>query len=284
MSDPQVWLITGTSSGFGRRLVSIVLERGDRVVATARSLQKIQDFPQSPNLHLLELDVTSGITVIKERVDEAAKVWGRIDVLVNNAGIGLLGLLEECGVDMMTRQFRTNVFGVLDVTNAVLPYMRERKSGTLVIIGSRSAWRPEITGLGAYASSKAAVQVMGETLAVELAPFNIRVLIVEPGAFRTENIYSNKFDTWTNPIPDYDETRAETAVRYGAIPGRQPGDPMKAMKFVVDVVRGEGVAAGREWPLYLALGEDAERDIRNKCMVMLKHLDEWQDVIRDVNL
>jgi NAD(P)-dependent dehydrogenase (short-subunit alcohol dehydrogenase family) len=284
MSDPKVWLITGTSSGFGRRLVSIVLERGDRVVATARSLQKIQDFPQSPNLHLLELDVTSGTTVIKERVDEAAKVWGRIDVLVNNAGIGLLGILEECGVDKMIRQFRPNVFGVLDVTNAALPYMRERKSGTIVIIGSRSAWRSEVTGLGAYASSKAAVQVMGETLAVELAPFNIRVLIVEPGAFRTENIYSNKFDTWTNPIPDYDETRAETLAKYEAIPGNQPGDPMKAMKFVVDVVRGEGVAAGREWPLYLVLGEDAERDVRNKCMMMLKHLDEWQDVIRDVKL
>ncbi|KAG2753733.1 NAD(P)-binding protein [Suillus brevipes Sb2] len=284
MSDPKVWLITGTSSGFGRRLVSIVLERGDRVVATARSLQKIQEFPQSPNLHLLELDVTSGTTVIKEQVDEAAKVWGRIDVLVNNAGIGLLGILEECGVDKMIKQFRPNVFGVLDVTNAALPYMRERKSGTVVIIGSRSAWRPEVTGLGAYASSKAAVQVMGETLAVELAPFNIRVLVVEPGAFRTENIYSNKFDTWTNPIPDYDETRAETLARFEAIPGKQPGDPMKAMKFVVDVVRGEGVAAGREWPSYLVLGEDAERDVRNKCMMMLKHLDEWKDVIRDVNI
>ncbi|KAG1853299.1 hypothetical protein C8R48DRAFT_723530 [Suillus tomentosus] len=284
MSDPKVWLITGTSSGFGRRLVSIVLERGDRVVATARSLQKIQDFPQSPNLHLLELDVTSGTTVIKERVDEAAKVWGRIDVLVNNAGIGLLGILEECGVDFLTRQFRPNVLGVLDVTNAALPHMRERKSGTVVIIGSRSAWRPEVKGLGVYAASKAAVQAMSETLAVELAPFNIRVLIVEPGAFRTENIYSNKFDTWTNPIPDYDKTRAETQVMYEAIPGRQPGDPMKAMKFVADVVRGEGVAAGREWPLYLVLGEDAEKDVRNKCMMMLKHLDEWQDVIRDVNI
>ncbi|KIK45749.1 hypothetical protein CY34DRAFT_801215 [Suillus luteus UH-Slu-Lm8-n1] len=284
MSDPKVWLITGTSSGFGRRLVSIVLERGDRVVATARSLEKIQEFPQSPNLHLLELDVTSGTTVIKEQVDEAAKVWGRIDVLVNNAGIGLLGILEECGVDKMIKQFRPNVFGVLDVTNAALPYMRERKSGTVVIIGSRSAWRPEVARLSNYASSKAAVQVMGETLALELAPFNIRVLIVEPGAFRTENIYSNKFDTWTNPIPDYDETRAETLAKYEAIPGKQPGDPMKAMKFVVDVVRGEGVAAGREWPSYLVLGEDAERDIRNKCMMMLKHLDEWKDVIRDVNI
>jgi|SRR5882757_2540126 len=118
ISDPNVWLITGellpcdiisrdstdsnvdplgTSTGFGRRLVSLVLERGDRVIATARSVQRIQDIPQSPNLHLLELDVDSGIDVIKQRVNEAAKVWGRIDVLVNNAGIGWPGLLEECG-------------------------------------------------------------------------------------------------------------------------------------------------------------------------------------------
>ncbi|KAG0702629.1 hypothetical protein DFH29DRAFT_999178 [Suillus ampliporus] len=284
MPDPKVWLITGTSSGFGRRLVSVVLERGDHVVATARSLQKIQDFPQSPNLHLLELDVTSGSSAIKDRVDEAAKVWGRIDVLVNNAGIGLPGILEECGADLLIRQYRTNVFGVLDVTNAALPYMREKRSGTIVIIGSRSAWKPEIRGLGAYSSSKAAVHVMSETLALEVAPFNIRILVVEPGSFRTENIYSNTFDTWTNPIPDYDDGRAHSLVTYGAIAGNQPGDPVKAMKVVVDVVRGEGVAAGREWPFYLVLGEDAERDVRNKCATMLKHLDEWQDVIRDVNI
>ncbi|KAG1833637.1 hypothetical protein DFJ58DRAFT_822145, partial [Suillus subalutaceus] len=197
MSDPQVWLITGELSlfpAFGRRLVSIVLERGDRVT--------IQDFPQSPNLHLLELD---------ERVDEAAKVWGRIDVLVNNAG-----------ADRMIRQFRPNVFA--------LPYMRERKSGTVVIIGSRSAWRPELTwfkqrlfhGLGAYASSKAGL--MGETLAAE--------------------------------------------ARHEATPGNQPGDPMKAMKIRRRRRKRRGVAAGREWPL------NAERDVRNKCMMMLKHLDE----------
>lgn len=125
---------------------------------------------------------------------------------------------------------------------------------------------------------------MGETLALEVAPFNIRVLIVEPGAFRTENIYVNNFDTWTNPIPDYDNTRAEAATQWGAIHGKQPGDPVKAMKIVVDIVRGEGVAVGREWPLYLILGEDAERDVRNKCAKVLQHLDGWRDVIRDVNV
>ena len=154
---------------------------------------------------------------------------------------------------------------------------------------------------GNYCSSKAAVHckscycksiihylqntaAMGGTLAQEVAPFNIRVLIVAPGAFRTENIYINKFDTWTNPIPDYEDRRADALATYGAIHGKQPGDPVKAMNVVVDTVRGEGVAAGREWPSLLVLGEDAERDIRDRCTKILKHLDEWQDVIRDVNL
>jgi NADP-dependent 3-hydroxy acid dehydrogenase YdfG len=136
MSDPQVWLITGefpfsihhqhitskdsnnhdplgTSTGFGRRLVSLVLERGDRVIATARSIQRIEDLPQSPNLHLLELDVDSGTDTIKQRVDEAAKVWGGIDVLVNNAGVGWPGLLEECGYDIYMFLARTSLMGVM---------------------------------------------------------------------------------------------------------------------------------------------------------------------------
>lgn len=154
---------------------------------------------------------------------------------------------------------------------------------------------------GFYGSSKAAVQskalhrrnvpysdavrssAMGETLAIELAPLNIRVLIVEPGAFRTEGIYSNSFDV-SNPIADYEEQRADSLMTYKAIDGKQPGDPAKAMDAVVDVVRGEGVAAGRGWPLYLVLGKDAERDIRAKCGRMLQHLEEWSDVVRGTDL
>ena len=124
---------------------------------------------------------------------------------------------------------------------------------------------------------------MGETLAVELAPLNIRVLIVEPGSFRTEGIYTNPFDV-SNPIPDYEEQRADSLMTYNALDGKQAGDPVKAMNAVVDVVRGEGVAAGREWPLYLVLGKDAEKDVRGKCARMIEHLDEWSDVVRGVDL
>ncbi|KIJ62302.1 hypothetical protein HYDPIDRAFT_176618 [Hydnomerulius pinastri MD-312] len=282
MSSPRVWLITGTSSGFGRRLVTAALARGDRVIATARSIEKIQDLPKSPDLHLLQLDITSSPETIKAVVDDGARKWGTIDVLVNNAGIGFPGLLEEGGIDKMIAQYNVSVFGPLNVTNATLPYMRKQKTGTVVIVGSRCAWRPEIR-VRFYGSSKAAVQTMGETLAVELAPLNIRVLIVEPGSFRTEGIYVNPFDI-SNPIADYEEQRADSLVTYNAADGKQPGDPVKAMNAVVDVVRGEGVAAGREWPLYLVLGKDAERDIRNKCARMIRHLDEWGDVVRGVDL
>ncbi|KAH7890523.1 hypothetical protein F5I97DRAFT_39389 [Phlebopus sp. FC_14] len=280
----KVWLITGTSSGFGRRLVAIVLRRGDRVIASARSLEKIKDFPNSPNLYRLELDVTAGTEIVKHRIEAAVQDsgWGTIDVLVNNAGIGLPALLEEGGVQKMREQFETNVFGTLDVTNAVLPYMRQSKSGVVVIIGSRSAWRPEIRGLGFYASSKAAIQTFGETLAVELEPLNIRVLIVEPGAFRTEGIYVHPFDD-SNPIPEYDEERIDTVASWGLVAGKQPGDPEKAMNAVVDIVRGEGCAVGREWPLYLVLGKDADKDVRHKCARMMRHLDEWGDVVSGVD-
>ncbi|KAL4063820.1 hypothetical protein J3A83DRAFT_4361908 [Scleroderma citrinum] len=277
----KVWLITGTSSGFGRRLVNAVLERGDRVIASARSLETIQDFPSNPDLHLLQLDITAGTEVVKARVDAAAAVWKSIDVVVNNAGEGLPGLLEEGGSKKLIEQYRVNVFGTFDVTTAVLPYMRKQKSGTVVCMGSRSGWKPERT-VRFYASSKAAVHALGETLALEVAPFNIRVLIVEPGSFRTEKVYRHPFDE-ANPIDDYDEDRKRISSTWRSIAGKEPGDPTKAMKAVVDVVRGEGYAAGKAWPLYLVLGRDADRDIRDKCAKMIRHLDEWNEVVQGVD-
>jgi hypothetical protein len=123
---------------------------------------------------------------------------------------------------------------------------------------------------------------LGETLSVELAPFSIKVLIVAPGSFKTEGIYGQRFFT-SNSIPAYDNLRNITEKRFGAVPGTQKGDPCKAMETVVDVVKGEGKAKGRPWPLYLALGDDADEDIRHKSNRLLKHVDEWGDVIRGVN-
>jgi NAD(P)-dependent dehydrogenase (short-subunit alcohol dehydrogenase family) len=133
-----------------------------------------------------------------------------------------------------------------------------------------------------YFSSHHFVLGIGETLSVELAPFSIKVLIVIPGAFRTEGIYGQKFFS-SNSIPEYDEMRHATVQRFSSIPGKEKGDPVKAMEAVVDVVRGEGKAKGRPWPLYLVLGDDADEGIRQKATKLLKHVDQWSDVIRTVN-
>ncbi|KAJ7678098.1 hypothetical protein DFH06DRAFT_1316883 [Mycena polygramma] len=278
-----VWLITGTSSGFGSCLVASVLARGDRVIATARSLDDLKHLEGTPNVCLRQLDVTAGVKALKTIVEEAAGIWGRLDVVVNNAGAGYPGLLEEGGSDLLRKQFEVNFFGVMDVVAASLPHLRAQKSGTIVIVGSRSAWKPELPGLGHYAASKAAVHALAETLTAELALLSpaLRVLLVEPGAFRT-GIYRNTYPT-DNTIPDWDAVRTASATRFASVSGTEKGDPAKAMEAVVDVVRGEGCAKGRPWPARLALGEDVERDVRFKCAKVLDGLDEWSDVVRGVN-
>ncbi|OBZ71536.1 putative oxidoreductase YusZ [Grifola frondosa] len=278
-----VWFITGTSSGFGRRLVHIALNRGDFVIATARSLTGIQDFPQNEKLRLLQLDVTDGLEVIKHKVDEAVTYFGRIDVLVNNAGVGMMGFIEEGGSEHFRKQFQPNFYGMLDITTAALPHMRMRRSGTVVIIGSRSSWSAEAPGSGSYAASKAAARVMGETLAAEVAAFSIRVLIVEPGAFCTEKIFSDP-SCGGSHMPDYDGMRLKAEATCIQVRSQLSGDPAKAMELLADVVRNEGKAKGKPWPLYLPLGEAAEVSIRNKCQKMLDVLDEWKDVICDTKL
>lgn len=285
----KVWFITGTTSGFGRRLVYSALARGDRVIATGRSAEKLAgliescDGPLRENIRTLQLDILEGRKSIEEKMAQAARFWGRIDVLVNNAGGGYLGLLEEGGTELLRTQFELNVFGLMDVTLAGLPYLRAHQGSTLIIIGSRSAWRTEIAGIGLYSASKAAVHALAETLAVELAQFGVRVLHVAPGAFRTEGIYDNGF-YHKNKLDDYTDIHNAAVRGYTAHAGTQIGDPAKAMEVVVDTVKGEGVAKGKPWPGLLVLGEDADHDLRRKCEGTLQTLDEWKDVSTNLNL
>ncbi|EPQ53516.1 NAD P-binding protein [Gloeophyllum trabeum ATCC 11539] len=285
--EGQVWLITGTTSGFGRRLVDQLLVRGDRVIATARSLDKLKDLearPESPvRLRCLQLDVTAAQDVINCTVQDAINDWGRIDVLVNNAGFAMPGLLEEAGAEGAMHQFDTNYFGVVRVTTAVLSHMRERSFGTIVIIGSRSAWKADIPGVGHYAASKAAVHAYGETLAAEVARFNIKVLIVAPGLFRTEGIHTAPPYPGAH-IPMYDPVRERVLARFADLRARTRediGDPEKAMRVLVDVVKGQGKAEGKKWPLFLVIGEDAEEDVRKHGRRMEGLMEEWGSVTRD---
>ncbi|KAF9532770.1 hypothetical protein CPB83DRAFT_890452 [Crepidotus variabilis] len=276
----SIWFITGATSGFGQRFALSALSRGDRVVATGRSLEKLEKLVASLKPEYLErvrteqLDVTSGEEEVKRVVDKAVKHWG---------GVGYPALAEEGGTKLLRRQFETNLFGVADVSYAALPHLRQSTNGRLVVVGSRSAWAAERKGLGLYAASKAAVNTLTENLMSELEPFNIKVLLVLPGSFRTEGIYDQGFFT-SNKIPAYDEMRAACIKRFGSIAGTEQGDPDKAAEAVVDIVQGRGVAKDRHWPSYLVLGEDAEADIRSKCSKRLANLDEWADVTRNVKI
>ncbi|KAJ7745225.1 hypothetical protein DFH07DRAFT_833864 [Mycena maculata] len=285
--DRKVWLITGSSSGFGRCLIDSVLARGDRVIAAARSLESLKSLQgKNDNIRLLQLDVTDGPKIIKAKMAEAVTFFGGLDVIVNNAGTNFLGIIEEGGSAFLRRQFDVCFFGVMDVTTAALPYLRAQKSGTVIIIGSRSAWRPEFpVRIGSYASSKAAVHALAEAFSGELAHLNIRVLLVEPSAFRTGMFNSSgRMDGLMREdvIADYDQPRNAISNFWKTIPP-PPGDPVKAMEAVVEVVKGEGVAAGRPWPTYLVLGKDAEKAILAKTEKLKMHLEEWSDVVRGVD-
>ncbi|KAJ7043059.1 hypothetical protein C8F04DRAFT_1073533 [Mycena alexandri] len=305
VNTKKVWFITGASSGFGRCLVTEVLGRGDRVIATSRSWKSLEVLEgTNENLRVLQLDVTGGPDIIRAKMAEAAAFFGGLDVIVNNAGVNYLGMLEEGGSPYLRKQFDVCLFGVrflnpgaknvMDVTTAALPYLRAQKDGTVIIIGSRSAWIPEFPVSprlysSSYASAKAALHALAEAFSGELAHLNIRVLLVEPSAFRTGMASAEGFMDGLerkDRIPDYDLPRNKTLDLFKAVrsqPGSVPGDPVKAMAAVVDVVRGEGVAVGRPWPTYLVLGKDAEKAILAKTEKLKNHLEEWTDVVRGVD-
>ncbi|KZT05083.1 NAD-P-binding protein [Laetiporus sulphureus 93-53] len=286
LADPEqkVWFITGTSSGFGRRLVTLVLARGDYVIGTVR---RAEDFQVSvfetdrTRLHVIVLDLKDEKATMQEKVREAVSVWGRIDVLVNNAAWAPKSLLEEGGTSFVLDLFQTNVFGVLNLTNAVLPYMRERKSGTVVFFGSRSVWKADTILTGHYIATKGAIHALAETYAAELEPFNVRVVLAAPGGFRTENIHTAPIIS-EHQMSAYDDLRETELAIYHERWRQAPGDPVKAMELLIDVVKKEGKAEGREIPFYLILGSPTYEAARAHCGRLLQVMDQWEDVAKDL--
>ncbi|KAH8986879.1 NAD-P-binding protein [Lactarius akahatsu] len=304
----RVWFITGASTGLGLALTRSVLARGDHIIATARSLKSFDELRQDPKfdgtrLRFLTLDVTSPMVEIKQRVDEALAIWGRIDVVVNNAGRITYGLSEELGCALylttpiawevnigirvrsaegIMNDVNTNFVGPINVTNAVLPSMRARRDGTIVFIGSRSTYRTQIAGIVSYSASKAALHSYAETLSKELEHFNIRVTIAVPGSFATK--FNAPIRSGT-PLAGYEALRDHLdkfVQNYAKIP---MGDPDLGMSALVDVVRGEGRAANHgPPPLWLFLGEDSMRDVRLRTQVLQSTLEEWKEVGSNLGL
>ncbi|MFE7752182.1 oxidoreductase [Streptomyces sp. NPDC057428] len=231
----KVWLITGASRGFGRGLAETVLESGDRLVATARRPEQLDDLVSryGDQVRAVALDVTDAAAA-RDAVRASVDAFGRLDVVVNNAGYANSAPIEEMAEDDFRAQFEANFFGVVNVTRAALPVLRAQRTGTFVQFSSLGGRVGGTPGMGAYQSAKFAVEGFSEVLAGEVAPFGVKVVIVEPGAFRTDWQGSSM---QLHPVgPDYEETVGAINRYREENNGVQPGDPVRAAKVILDVV------------------------------------------------
>ncbi|WP_434301356.1 oxidoreductase [Corallococcus exiguus] len=266
----KVWFVTGSSSGFGRNIVEEVIARGERVVATARDPRTLEDLvARAPDRVLaVRLDVTKPEQV-QESITAALKHFGAIDVLVNNAGYTLLGAVEETSDAELRAAFEPLFFGAVAMTRAVLPHMRERRTGTLVQLSSVSGL-VSYPGAGAYGAAKHALEGLSESLAKEVAPFGVKVLIVDPGMFRTK-LLGPSFRPMPE-LPAYAESLGPMRAWVAQSAGTQPGDPVKAAKAIVDAVDAGSPT------LRLFLGSDAPAAVREKLAQVLDDVNRTEQV------
>jgi NAD(P)-dependent dehydrogenase (short-subunit alcohol dehydrogenase family) len=267
----KTWMITGASRGFGAKIALQALQAGDRVVATARRAQAVVEaLGNHPNLLAVELDVTSQEQA-ERAVEQAVDRFGSIDVLVNNAGFGLLGAVEEASPAEVESLYRTNVFGLLAVTRAVLPQMRRQRSGHILNFSSIGGYRAA-AGFGVYSSTKFAVEGLSEALAAELQPLGVQVTIVEPGYFRTDFLDERSLTVSPSRIDDYTTTAGAVREKARVISHNQPGDPDKLAAAILQV------ANHPKAPMRLALGSDTVAAIEEKNRSVQAELDAWREL------
>ena len=269
--EGRVWLVTGTSSGFGQAIARAALSRGDTVAGTARRAERLDDLireaPEGKS-HALSLDLTDA-NGIRRAVEEVLGRFGRIDVLVNNAGHGQVGAAEETTEEELRSIFEVHLFGPAALARAVLPSMRERRSGAIVQMSSFGG-QVAYPGFSAYCATKFALEGFSEALAAEVAPMGVRVLIVEPGAFRTG--FSGGGLVESQALPEYRATVGPTREMIKGIDGTQPGDPTKAAEAILTALDAE------DTPLRLPLGADAVEGIHAKLDAVRLEIDEWSEV------
>lgn len=266
----RVWLITGGSSGFGRALAKAALARGDRVAATARRTERLEDLVgEAPErVHALVLDVTDPEEV-RRAVGDVLDRFGRVDVLVNNAGHGQVGAVEETTDEELRGIFDVHVFGPAALVRAVLPAMRRQRTGAIVQMSSFGG-QVAYPGFSSYCATKFALEGFSEALAPEVAPFGIKVLVVEPGAFRTG--FSGGALAQSQEMSEYVETVGPTREMITGIDGTQPGDPAKAAQAIMKALDADDA------PLRLPLGADAVEGIQGKLNSMRAELERWEKV------
>lgn len=268
----SVWFITGASRGFGLQIARDLLDRGHRVVATARRAAAVTDaLGENDNLLAVALDVTDDDQA-RQAVQATMERFGRIDVLINNAGRGLLGAVEEATDAEVRAVYETNVFGLLTVTRAIAPVLRAQRSGAIVNISSVGGFVSS-PGWGVYASTKFAVEALSEALHAELRPLGVHVMVVEPGYFRTDFLDSSSLQIQQNVIEDYAHGPAgQMRVTAGERNHDQPGDPVKAAAAIIDVIEAD------EPPVRLLLGNDTIAAVEAKIVGVQSELARWRAV------
>lgn len=268
----KVWFLTGASRGFGLEIARKILSQGDQVVATARRADEIP--ARLPNagdaLLAVDLDVTNADQV-DQAVQSAVDAFGRIDVLVNNAGRGLLGAVEEASDAAIRAVYDVNVFGALAVLRAALPVLRRQRSGHVINISSVGGLLGS-PGWGIYNSTKFALEGFSEALAKELKPLGIWVTIVEPGYFRTDFLDASSLGTEHTIIDDYESTAGAMRAHAVDVNHTQPGDPIKAAAAIV------GIAAAAEPPVHLLLDSDCVAAVEAKIGELQADIDAWRNV------
>jgi NAD(P)-dependent dehydrogenase (short-subunit alcohol dehydrogenase family) len=267
----KTWLITGSSRGFGRQLAEALLEAGDNLVATARGTGSLKDLAENygGRICAVKLDVTDP-GAARAAVETAVRVFGRLDVLVNNAGYANVAPIEDADREDFRAQVETNLWGVINVTRAALPVLHAQRCGHIIQFSSIGG-RLGTPGLAAYQLSKWGVEGFSEVLAREVAPFGVKVTIIEPGAFRTDWAGSS-MSTSQDLGPDYQPTVGATIEQLRDSSGQQPGDPERAAQIII------GIADAAEPPLRLLLGKSALRQARDVAARRNAEDEKWAAV------
>ena len=272
----RVWFITGSSTGFGRLLAEELLMRGERVIATARDISKVADLAEKypDTARTFSLDVTKRAQ-IKTVAGKAIKSFGQVDVLVNNAGYGVNGAIEEVSEEEFEPMFQTNIYGLIRTTRAFLPHFRERRRGHILNLSSVGGLIGS-AGWGFYNTTKFAVEGFSEALAAEMKPLGVRVTIIEPGPFRTDFLgRSGKLAI--RELPEYVETAGKARDYLRTESGKQPGDPKKAVEALITVVDSPNP------PLHLILGKIALTRFRDKLSEWQKEIATWEAITEDAD-
>ncbi|MDN3588344.1 SDR family oxidoreductase [Pedobacter aquatilis] len=277
MENKKVWFVTGASKGLGLTLVKKLLNNGNRVAATSRT---ISDLEKAVGNHESFLPISMDLlneTNVEDAISQTITKFGQLDVLVNNAGYGMLGALEELSDREARANFDVNVFGSLNVIRKALPQMRKQGSGHIFNISSIGGFSGNFPGFGIYCATKFAVSGFTESLAAEVKSLGIKATVVEPGYFRTEFLTANSLAVPSNPIDAYKEVRDSQAAHQNDINNQQPGDPAKGCDVIIAAAESENA------PLHLFLGPDAYAVAGAKIADVQKDMSDWKALATATN-